>query len=218
MIARAVLGLIALAACNPPAMSDAAVAPTPPAEDDARCVDAPAGALAILADATCPWALVPSDRSGLALHELAKASPRALAVAAPAGCEAGCEWRGAVTEVGPVVVATRASRLREGAEEAFVGAALGGATLRFAPLWYDRSAIGDATPLGPSHALVPWVCGKELVLAAQARLAGADAEEPSAGLVAAAGVYTLVGDELQRSGPAPDPRLGTCTLLAVDLP
>lgn len=216
---RASVGLAALLACNPPAAGDAAVMPTPPEQSDARCVEPPATALAVLADATCPWALVPTDRpdaGAVALQELAKAAPRALAVAVPDGCADGCAYSGLVTEVGPVVVATRASKLREGAEEAYVGAALGGATIRFAPLWYDRSAVGDATPLGPSMTLAPWICEKELVLAAQPRLAGA-AEEASEGLRAAAGVYAIVGEELVRSGPA-RPRLDGCTRVAVELP
>lgn len=208
---------LALVACSPPATSDAPVAPAPPDELDARCVEAPAHALAILADGTCPWALVLSDSSGLAVHELAKASPRAFAVVPPPGCEVGCEWRGLVTEVGPVLVATRPSRISETAEEAWVGAALGGVKLLFAPLWYDRSALGDVTPLGPSHTLAPWVCGKELVLAPEPRLAGAAAEEPSEGLRAAAGAYAITGDELVRSGPA-EPRLTNCVRVAVDLP
>ena len=216
MPARAALGLASLVACNPPATNDGAVAPMPPDETDARCVEPPPAALAVLSDGTCPWALVPGDRSELMLRELAKAAPRALAVVVPDGCEAGCEYRGQMTESGPVVVATRASGLREGAEAAYVGAALGGATIRFTSLWFDRAAFGDATPLGPSHGLVPWVCGTDLVLAIAPRLAGADAEEPSDGLRAAEGVYTIVGDELQRSGPANV--LAGCTRVAVDAP
>lgn len=217
-------------ACNPPAARDAPADAKPPAEVGARCVEPPGSALAVLADETCPWALVPSDRSGLALHELAGAAPRAFAVAAPAECAGearsnaagepvlagGCEWRGVMSAAGPVVVATRASKLREGAEQAYVGAALGGTTVRFVPLWVDRPALGDGTPLGPSLALAPWVCGEELVLVPTPRLAGATAEEPSAGLLAAAGVYALEGEELVRRGPAPD--LGGCARVAVELP
>ncbi len=126
---RATLGIALLVACSPPATGDAPAAQTPPDLTDARCTEAPPTALAVLADATCPWALVPTDRSeagSLVLQELAKAARRALAVAALADCEAGCDYRGLVTEIGPVVIATRASRLREGAEAAYVGAALGG--------------------------------------------------------------------------------------------
>lgn len=217
---RATLGIALLVACNPPAAGDAAGTPMPPEQTDARCVEPPANALAVLADATCPWVLVPTDRpeaGSLALQELAKAAPRALAVAVPDECAAGCEYRGLVTEIGPVVIATRASRLREGAEQAFVGAALGGATIRFVSLWYDRTAFGDATPLGPSLALAPWICGTELVLAGEPRIAGADAEEASEGLGAAAGVYAIKDDELQRSGPAL-PRLDSCTRVPLELP
>lgn len=211
------LACVWLAACsNPPAARDAPAGPTPPAEAASPCAEPPANALAVLADETCPWALVPSDRSGLALVELATAGPRALAVAAPEACAAGCEWRGTTTAVGPVLVAARASRLREGAEAVWVGAALGGTTVRFTPLWVDRSSVGDVTPLGPSLALAPWVCGSELVLAPAPRLAGAGAEEPSDGLRAATGVYAIADDELQRRAAAPD--LGTCTRVAVDLP
>lgn len=217
MSVRCVWVLGGLLACNPPAARDAPAGPTPPAgEVGARCVEPPASALAILADETCPWALVPSDRSGLALHELATAAPRAVAVAEPDECAGRCEWRGVMSAAGPVVVAWRASKLREGAEVAYVGAALGGTTVRFVPLWVDRPAVGDGTPLGPSLALAPWVCGEELVLAPAPRLAGAGAEEPSAGLLAAAGVYGIEGDELVRRGPAPE--LGGCTRAAVELP
>jgi hypothetical protein len=206
-----------LAACSTPTGRDAPASPTPPADAvDSRCSEPPPTALAVLADATCPWVLVPSDRSGLALQELALAAPRAFAVAAPDECADGCGWQGAVTEIGPVMIATRASRISEGAEAAFVGAALGGTTVRFTSLWYDRPALGDATPLGPSHALAPWVCGDRLVLAAQPRLAGAGAEELSDGLRAAAGVYEVSGDELRRSGPVPD--LGACLRVAGPLP
>jgi hypothetical protein len=205
-----------LVACNPPGAGDGAVAPTPPAEAESRCAEPPPATLALLADETCPWALVPADRSGVVLHELALAGPRALAVVAPPGCGEGCGFRGVVTAIGPIVIATRASRISEGAVEAYVGAAPSGATIRFTPLWFDRSALGDATPLGPSHALAPWICGTDLVLAVAPRLPGAGAEEPSDGLRAAAGVYAIKDDELQRTGPTPD--LGGCMRVAVELP
>jgi hypothetical protein len=116
-----------------------------------------------------------------------------------------------------VVLATRHDPASELADAAFIGAALGGGTLRFAPLWYGASARGDNTDLGPSYALVPWACEGALVLAIGGRLPGARAEEPARVLEAAAGVYAIADEELRRTDQAM-PALTGCTRVPLELP
>ncbi|HEY0136051.1 MAG TPA: hypothetical protein VGB85_18320 [Nannocystis sp.] len=181
------------------------------------CAPPPAAALALIADAPCPWILVSGDRSEMALRATDMVAPRALVVVPPEACGDRCSFTGASTALGPVVLATRHDPASELADAAFIGAALGGGTLRFTPLWYGASAHGDSTDLGPSYALVPWVCEEALVLAIGGRLPGARAEEPARALAAAAGVYAIADDELRRTDQAM-PALTGCTRVPLELP
>jgi hypothetical protein len=208
------LALAALLACNPPATRDVAPAAPVAVPPEPACAAPPATALAYLADRTCPWVLVP-EAGALALRELAPAGGRVLAVVPPEDCER-CSYTGSLTDAGPVLLAVREGGASAMPEAVFVGAALGGPTLRFAPLWFGPSAVGDATRLGPSHALAPWLCGQTLVLAPAARLPGAQAEEPGPAVLAAAGAYAVEAEALRRRAPLPD--LQACTRVPLELP
>ncbi len=180
------------------------------------CAPPPAAALALVADAPCPWILV-GEGAALALRATDMVAPRVLAVTVPEACGGGCSFTGASTALGPVLLATRQSPASELADAVFLGAALGGGTVRFTPLWYGATARGDSTDLGPSYALVPWVCDGALVLAVGGRLPGARAEEPALVLQQAAGVYVMADDELRR-GEQTMPALTGCTRVPLELP
>jgi hypothetical protein len=213
---RAALVSLALLACNPPAAHDAAVAaPRPPAPPAPDCDDPPAAVLTYLSDKTCPSVLY-QEAAELALRSLTPGA-RATPALAPEECRP-CRYTGVVTPAGPVVLAVRVPPGSELADAAWIGAAQDGEPLAFAPLWYDRPVLGDSTLQGPAWALAPHVCGKSLVLWPVARLPGADAEEPSPALLAAAGVYASRRGELTRLGdPVPNDR-STCTPVRLELP
>lgn len=208
-----------LAACNPPAREVAPAAPPPAVAAAPECAPPPPAALAYLSDATCPWVLVPGDSAEMALRATDMVAPRALVVSLPEGCAAdNCRFSGVVTAVGPMLLAVRSDPASELPDAAYLGAALGGGTIRFAPLWFGRTVVGDSTALGPSHALAPWLCGDALVLAVAGRLAEAASEEPPDALRRAAGVYEVAGEELRRSDrPVPED-MKRCTRVALDLP
>lgn len=216
--ARVGLAAAALAACNPPAREGAPVTPPPAVAPPPSCSPPPVDAVAYLSDAPCPWVLVPGDSSEMALHATDMVAPRALVVALPEDCDGRCRFSGATTTLGPVLLAVRSAPTSELPDAAFLGAALGGGTVRFAPLWFGRPVLGDSTTQGPSHALAPWVCGDALVLAVAGRLAEAASEEPAEALRRAAGVYELAEGELRRA-PRPAPAdLSRCTRIPIDLP
>jgi hypothetical protein len=209
------LGLVL--ACNPPAAREVATAVEPPiAEVAPACAPPPAAALALLADAPCPWILV-ADGSAMALRATDMVAPRALLVAPPEECAGRCDFTGTSTALGPLVIATLPDAASELPAAVFVGAALGGGTVRFAPLWFGRTSRVDNTDQGPSHALVPWVCGDALVLAVAGRVPAAAAEEPAPALVRAAGVYAIADDELRRLD-RPTPPLAQCVRVPLELP
>lgn len=219
MPARRTSALAALlAACNPPAREVAPAAPPPVVAAPPECAPPPPAALAYLSDATCPWVLVPGDSAEMALRATDMVAPRALPVALPEGCAGACRFSGVVTALGPVLLAVHADPASELPDAAYLGAALGGGTVRFAPLWFGRPVVGDSTALGPSHALAPWLCGDTLVLAVAGRLAEAASEEPPEALRRAAGVYEVAGDELRRADrPVPED-MKRCTRVALELP
>ena len=206
-----------LAACSPPVREVVAVPAAPVVAAGPSCTPPPDAALALLADAPCPWVLVPGDRSELALRSSDLASARSLAVAAPDACGGRCEFTGTVTAIGPLLLAAHRGPASDRVDAAFVGAALGAEVVRFTPLWFGLAARGDGTALGPSHALAPWVCGDALVLAVEGRLPAASAEEPAAALLRAAGVYEQGDDELRRV-ERPAPALSGCTRAPLELP
>ena len=205
-------------ACVPPPAEVTTAAPSPTPEPGPACTPPPAEALAYLTDTTCPWVLVPGDMSELSLRRTDLLAAPALGVALPEGCAGGCRFSGVVTPLGPLLLAVRADPNSELAAAAFIGAALGGRTLRFAPLWYGRPVLGDSTPQGPAHTLAPWICDDMLVLRPGPRLPGATSEEPSAALREAAGVYEVVEDELRRADrPVPEDTK-QCTRVPLELP
>ena len=205
-------------ACAPPPAQVITVAPRPTPEPGPACTPPPVEALAYLADTTCPWVLVPGDMSQLSLRRTDLVAAPALSVAPPEECAGRCRFSGAVTSLGPLLLAVRAGPNSELADAVFIGAALGGRTLRFAPLWYGRPVLGDSTPQGPAYALAPWVCDGMLVLRPGSRLPGAASEEPSAALREAAGVYEVVEDELRRADrPVPEDTK-QCTRVPLELP
>lgn len=216
LICAGALACLALA-CNPPAAREVATAALPPiAEVAPACAPPPAAALALVADAPCPWILV-AEGSEMALRATDMVAPRALLVAPPEECGGRCEYTGTSTALGPLVIATLPDPASESPAAAFVGAALGGGTVRFAPLWFGRSSRVDNTDQGPSHALAPWVCGDALVLAVAGRVPAAAAEEPAPTLVRAAGVYAIADDELRRVDREAPP-LAQCVRVPLELP
>jgi len=139
-------------------------------------------------------------------------------VMVPEACAGRCSYSGAVTVLGPVLLAVRADPNSELAEAVFVGAALGGRVLRFAPLWFGRPAVGDSTQQGPVYGLAAWVCGDSLVLMPGPRLPGAASEEAPRALREAAGAYELVDEELRRvDRPVPED-MKQCTRIPFELP
>lgn len=214
---RALFVGVLLAGCNPPVREAVGVPVSPAVASGPSCAPTPDAALALVSDAPCPWALVAGEGSVLALRSGDPTSGRNLGVAVPDACAGRCDFTGTGSALGPVLLATHRDPGSEQVDAAFVGAALGGEVVQFAPLWFGLAARGDSTVLGPSHALAPWVCGDALVLAVEGRLPGSAAEEPVAGLQRAAGVYALVDDELQRSDRV-TPTLRGCTRVPLELP
>lgn len=213
---RAALAAAAFA-CGPSAAHEPVPAPPRPPDPPApACAPVPPGALALLSGETCPWALV-EVAGALELQPLAPGADRALAVQPPEEC-APCRFTGAMTALGPTLLATRPSPASELAEEAWFGAALGGSAVVFAPLWFDRPALGDSTVLGPPHALAPWACGGALVLWPAPRLPGARGEEPPAALLRAAGEYEAAEGALRRSDRPVPPDMAGCTRIEVEAP
>ena len=207
----------ACVACSPPVVREVSGVTEPPSVVlGPVCASPPAAALALVADTPCPWILV-GEPSQLALRATDMVAPRALVVVGPPECERRCDFTGASTAAGPVLLATRRDPASELADAAFIGAALGGGSMRFAPLWYGPPARGDSTDLGPSYQLAPWVCEGALVLAVEGRLPGAQAEEPTAALVRAAGVYAVEEDALRRTEQVM-PALTGCTRVPLEAP
>src|SRR5690606_14888709 len=102
---------------------------------------------------------------------------RPVPVLPPADCRP-CSYEGVVTALGPIVVAARPAADSELAAAAWIGAGMPPsprvdiepAPLVFAPLWFDRPALGDSTLQGPAWALAPRLCGRDLVLTPAPRL------------------------------------------------
>lgn len=204
--------------CTPPPAELITAAPGPTPVAVVECMPVPAETLAYLADGTCPWVLVPGEGLAMTLRRTDGTEAPSVDVVAPEGCAGRCSYSGAVTALGPVLLAVRADPNSELADAAFVGAALGGRTLRFAPLWFGRPSVGDSTLQGPAHALAAWVCGDSLVLMPGARLPGAASEEASRALREAAGVYELADEELRRADrPVPED-MKQCTRIPLELP
>lgn len=209
---------LASTGCNPPVREAVGVPTAPVVPAGPSCAPTPAGALALVNDEPCPWVLVAGEAAAPPmLRSGDPASGRSLSVAVPDECAGRCEFTGTSSALGPVLLATRSDPAGERVEAAFVGVALGGDVVHFAPLWFGLAARGDSTVLGPPHTLAPWVCGDALVLAVEGRLPASEAEEPVPGIVRAAGVYALLNDQLQRSDRVA-PTLRGCTRVPLELP
>lgn len=209
--------LLAALACNPPAAGDtAAAAPRAPTPPPPTCDDPPAGVLTYLSDKTCPSVLFQERAGDLALRSLTPGA-RVVPALPPEDCRP-CRYAGAVTPAGPLVLAVRVPPGSELADAAWLGATAEGEPLAFVPLWYDRPVLGDSTLQGPAWALAPFVCDRALVLWPAPRLPGAEGEEPSPALLAAAGVYAARRGELTRLGdPVPSDR-SACTPVPLEPP
>ncbi len=208
---RAALASVALA-CGTPATVDTPTLPPSVSPAAPACEAAPPNAIASLAAPTCPWLLV-REQDGLVLRP---PSGPPLRVEPPPRCSP-CRFSGSVTTAGPLVLATRPSPASELADDAWLGAS-DGTTLLFTPLWLDRPALGDSTPLGPPYALAPYLCGDALVLWPEARLPGARAEDPSPALLRARGAYRARDGELARlDEPAPTD-MSACTRAPIEAP
>ncbi len=139
-------------------------------------------------------------------------------LAVPEGCLSGCTYDGVDTALGPVLVAVRSDPSHELPAEVFIGAALGGDVVAFAPLWHGPRVEVDHTDVGPAHALVPWVCPQQgLVLHRGVRLPGLPDEPPTAELLAHEGVYAVSADGLTKTD-APAPALTGCQRVELLLP
>lgn len=215
---RRALGLgLALVGCT----SGGAVSgerPESPAEaasPETRCEEAPAGALLDLDDTPCGWALIGGEE--LSLRPL-RAGAAPLHGAPPAPCAGDrCRWDGALSPLGPLLVASVADDEGEAPGDVWLGAALGGERLAFTRVWWGEASRVDRTHAGAVWELAPWRCGERLVLRPRGRLPEAAAlEGPPPGLRAAAGAYAIVDGELQRSGD--DPGDAGCQPIALDLP
>jgi hypothetical protein len=217
-LAALVVPVVLVIACTPPPVEVITPAPSPEPEPAPACAPPPAEALAYLSDTTCPWVLVQGDTAEMSLRRTDLTPPPALNVAPPEECAGRCRFSGAVTPLGPLLLAVRADPNSELADAAFIGVALGGRTLRFAPLWFGRPVLGDGTPQGPAYALAPWLCGDMLVLRPGPRLPGATSEEPSTALQAAAGVYEIAEDELRRADRAAPEDITQCLPVPLELP
>ena len=180
-----------------------------PAAESPTCGEAPAGALAILDDTPCSWSLIVDAG---ALFVVAHDGAVGWRVVPPDACSPAerCTWDGVMSPLGPVVIASLIGGASEVPEGRWVGAALDDARIYFVPLWWGEGSIVDGTDQGPPFALAPWICGEELVLRVEGRLAEAAVEAPPPGLVAWAGIYRSGEGGLSRAADDPG---GACAPL-----
>lgn len=208
---------LALVACTVqgPVGGERAESPAEAASPEARCDEAPAGALLDLDGAPCGWVLVGDEELSLRPLSIGAAALRGAPPAACAGDR--CRWDGALSPLGPLLVAAVVDVEGEAPGDVWLGAALGGERLAFTRLWWGGASRVDRTHAGAVWELAPWRCGERLVLRPRGRLPEAAAlGEPPAGLQAAAGAYAIVDGELRRSGD--DPGGDGCQPIALDLP
>ena len=175
----------------------------------------PGKTLATLGAARCPWVLQ-AGPDGLRLLDLAPEAKGEITGPMPEPCEdLPCDWDGALTRLGPMVVASIRSPASEMPQGAILGAA-GGGRLQLIDLWgaAGESVMGDATPLGPAFTLAPYACGTTLALFAVSRLDAGDVSDPPSTLRLREGHYDLTTDP---PGVTPAPKK-SCTRLPVPLP
>lgn len=172
---RAGLGLW-LVACSPPSTTQAegkaaprAVAPDP---EPAVCrPSAGGGAWARFIGAECDWELR-DEGDRLILSSLAVDAPAPARGEVPEPCRTlTCVYHGAWSSAGPVVLAVVPSPHSEMPSDVLLGVTHG-ERLVFTSLWEGAGepVDSDLTPVGPAHALAPFVCGDELALFAVERI------------------------------------------------
>lgn len=206
------LALAAVACSSPsPTPAEGKVAaptvPPSPADEDAGCQPMTAvGVWARVDDGACGWELR-DDADGLALHGLGSQAPPVVRVPTPPGCaERTCVFHGAVTSAGPLLLAVVPSDESEMPSDVQLGVAHG-EQMSFVSLWEGAgpSVVTDLTPVGPAHALAPFICGESLALLVVERLDAAPGLRPPQRLLARQGrvepsaLDTVVG-EVDRSG------------------
>jgi hypothetical protein len=178
---------MALVACSPSRSTQAedpaprAVAPDP---EPAACRPSPgAGAWARFPGAACDWELrqegeaVAGGPSGapsgtLVLTSLAVDGPPPARGPVPEPCRTRtCVYHGVLTPAGPVLVAVVPSPSSEMPSDVLLVVAHG-ERLGSTSLWEGAGEPieSDFTPVGPAHALAPFVCGDALALLAVPRL------------------------------------------------
>lgn len=135
------------------------------------------------------WARFPGGECDWELHdegERLRLSSLALSASAPARGEVPppcrdrtCVYHGALTPVGPLVLAIVPSLDSEMPSDVLLGLAVG-ERLVFTSLWdgAGEPVQSDFTRVGPAHALAPFVCGEVLALLAVERIDAAGAVVP----------------------------------------
>ena len=165
----------------------------------------------------CPWMLLPGQTADtLRLASLLPDPPEPITGPMPEGCSITlCEFVGADTPLGPMVVATRRSPGSEMPDDVRLGVVAAG-RLDFIGLWdgAGEHVSADHTDVGPAHALHPWVCDKALGLFIAPRLPAGEGVEPSPQLRTREGIYALDRDEL---APSPGTR-DHCEPLLLPMP
>jgi hypothetical protein len=164
-----------LVGCSPPSTTQAegkvaprAVAPDPEPE----CRPSPGGgAWARFTGAECDWELR-DEGERLILSSLAIDAPAPMRGEVPEPCRTRtCVYHGVWTSVGPLLLAVVPSPQSEMPSDVLLGVAHGD-RLAFTSLWdgAGEPVESDLTPVGPAHALAPFVCGDALALLAVERL------------------------------------------------
>ncbi|MEZ4385501.1 MAG: hypothetical protein R3A79_29515 [Nannocystaceae bacterium] len=217
---RVALACVALAglACSTPSgarVDTAAPMESAPPGPAVSCAPLSGDALAVVDASPCPLELV--DDGGLALRSGGDA-PLRFEVELPDPCAASpgrCRWSGAMTDLGPLLVAAVDGPEGELPVDLWLGAALGGERLTFVDLWWGDPSVVDGTEVGPVYALVPAICGERLVLEVAPRLPEGAHLGPPAQLVALSGEYAAQDGGLTRVGDAP---AESCARVDLDLP
>lgn len=115
----------------------------------------------------------------------------------PADCGeglAGCELFGVLSERGPILLASQRGHESEVPVQVHLGWVVDG-QLRFARSWHGPDSVVDHTRVGPPWALAPFDCDGRIALLPAPRLPEAEVEEPSAELLAHAGVWSVAAED-----------------------
>lgn len=169
------LGL-GLLACSPPSTTQAEGKPAPravaPDPEPVACRPSPGGgAWARFSGPLCDWELR-EEGEALVLTSLALAAPPPARGEVPEPCRTStCVYHGTLTAAGPVLLAVVPSAASEMPSDALLLVAHG-EQLVATSLWEGAGppVESDLTPVGPAHALAPFVCGSTLALLVVERL------------------------------------------------